>query len=170
MKRLLSILLALFSIFSCTFQDYEVGKSMETIITKATGAVYENDIPYSFQSVNNKEFWSTCKCFEDRIAACEVPEEYLSGMTTMALLKTCIDYPLIYCYSAYENELQAVKAISEFSNVYMELINRSDAADAIIDFYSKATVRTSVDSLSYGRNGTSLSLTQIHFLEILRHS
>lgn len=156
-----------FSIISCSPQHYEDPIPLNNVLTKVTCATYDIDIPYSFQSINNKAFWATCKCFEDRITACEVPEECLSAMTTKALVETCIDYPLLYCFSAYTNELQAVKTITDFSNAYQELLSRSDAADAIIDFYSNASVRISVDSLSIGRIGNRLTLTQMHFLELL---
>ena len=97
-------------------------------ITKAEelSTDFSIDEPYTFISENNSKIWADVIGIEDRFQVCEVPEEDLKRMTTEALVKTMLKYPLNVIYSAYDAPLDAIRLIFKNSALHRELAGRDE--------------------------------------------
>lgn len=52
-----------------------------------------SDTPFEFPIKPNSEKWQSLKTIEEMYDVCQVPKEVLAGMTTHALIETCLKYP-----------------------------------------------------------------------------
>ena len=96
--------------------------------------------PYPFFSVLSWDQWRRL-AGEERAAAIEVPEDILKEMTTLALVKTVVNYPSLTDYAyAYNYPLAAMNALIERSALFQELVSRENAEDILIWAYGRATV------------------------------
>lgn len=131
----------LFLISSCSLDNYEINNkdsvsalemvSVEDVIPSCkSDAVLE----YAYDEVNHQ------KSLEDRLKYCDVDSDKLSGMTTEALVKSVIDYPLNYLVHFYNDPQEAVSLVIENSALHRELLGREDAADAILKIYERAGI------------------------------
>lgn len=101
------------------------------------------DEPYTFQKLQDPNIWRTFKNMEEMIDACQIPEDILRHISTENLIVSCMNYPLFFTYSAYNNELDGIKIIIENFNGLIELQKRNLAAEKLIDFYSIMDIETS---------------------------
>ncbi len=72
-----------------------------------------NNIPYTYPIQRGTDEWLQLKTLEDKLAACQIPEDVLSQMTTDALIETVKNYPLainIYAYSTIDRGYEVVKS------------------------------------------------------------
>lgn len=69
------------------------------------------------------------------IAACEIPEEVLTAMTTPEVLESALNYPLNPDATLYSTPEQGFLATARRSNVYRELLGRPDLAEALLARY-----------------------------------
>lgn len=67
--------------------------------TKAGVFTVQTNNRYVFPAEKNFEAWGNIIGLENRFAACEVPENLLRAMTTDALVRTALNYPLNFIYS-----------------------------------------------------------------------
>lgn len=61
-------------------------------------------------------------------------------MTTEALVKTVLRYPLNFIIFAYDNPLDAVKLVLEYSPLHQELISRDGAAETILQYFENTNI------------------------------
>ena len=106
--------------------------------------------PFVYDSFESKETWSALITFEEKMEACQVPEAITSSFTTKALIQTCLNHPLAGLYLAFEDEFEIVKIL--YNNAFKELLNRRDAANQLVDYYSAVP---------------DICGSQMHFLELL---
>lgn len=92
-----------------------------------------NNVPYKYPITHGEE-WAKLygKDFDNRVAACEVPEEILKEMTTEALLETCLNYPLNYETTLSSNKDSTFTFLTGRSNAYKELFDRKDLVKVIL--------------------------------------
>lgn len=108
--------------------------------------------PFVYDSFESKETWSALITFEEKMEACQVPVAITSSFTTKALIQTCLNHPLAGLYLAFEDEFEIVKILSSHNNAFKELLNRRDAANQLVDYYSAVP---------------DICGSQMHFLELL---
>jgi hypothetical protein len=98
------------------------------------------DEPHTFPNVADHAVWKTFNNMEEMIAACQVPDNILKHLSTENLIITCMNYPLFFTYSAYNNELDGIKILMDHFNGFQELRKRDSAAEQLIDYYSEMNV------------------------------
>jgi len=60
-------------------------------------------VPYDFPVKEGALSNYVGKGFDNRVTICEVPDSILKMLSTNALLITCLNYPLIGNFTAYDN-------------------------------------------------------------------
>lgn len=88
---------------------------------------------FSFDEVTKPEVWKSFKNVEEMKAACQIPDDILSKMSTEELAKVCINYPLYGNYALYNDYETGIKAVMSGFNGFTELQKRADAGEKIID-------------------------------------
>lgn len=171
MKRLITIISALsITLISCQqnlVPDQPEGAGLaEEIITKSfsTGKVGPDD-PIVFLTDADSLFWTQVVTLEDRFVAFNVPATTLRKMTTAALVKSIMNYPLNYLVLFYSNPQTAVNLIIKNSPLHQELISRSDVVEVFVDIYTDTEIDISLDKSNYDRDYARLSLTNMLFVE-----
>ena len=115
MKRLITILSAVsIALISCQQNlvpdEQEITASADEVMTRtySTGKVTPDD-PVIFLPATNMKAWTDIESLEDRFEACKVSETRLSNMTTEALVKSMMNYPLNYLVFVYNDPKMAQK-------------------------------------------------------------
>jgi len=134
MKNLFLFFCACLIIYSCELKNE----------TTPSGDIKEPliDQVYSFKKLSNPEIWKTFNNLEEMQKAAQIPEHLLKVMSTENLAKTCLNYPLFFIYTAYNNEIDGIKVIMNSFNGFIELKKRTDAAHELIKLYSSLEVPT----------------------------
>jgi len=99
--------------------------------------------------------------------ACQMPQEILESISTDNLIKSLMNHPLFFIYSAYNNELDGVKVVLDNFNGFKELQKREDVADKILNFYSESNVSTLIESTKNFRNHKEYIIYHLDFLELI---
>lgn len=82
------------------------------------------------------EAWKNLKSGKEMAEVCQLPDSILTALTTEALVKTCLDYPLLL-EVFYANDLPTgINAVIQNFNGLRELIKRSDAATVLLEMYT----------------------------------
>ncbi|MBQ3246167.1 MAG: hypothetical protein IJB06_05570 [Bacteroidales bacterium] len=169
MKKHLSLLSVLFIMsVSCQTELIDIPDIDElSSLTKSfTIESIDADTPIVFLPEKDKDIWTRIETLEDRFAACSVSQERLDSMTTEALGKSILNYPLNYLVFVYNDPMYAIDLIIKNSAVHRELLSRDDAAETMVDLYTKTTLdKNNVKSSVYGSDSVVLSYTNTIFLD-----
>ena len=122
---------------------------------------------YVFLSEKDFKAWTDIVSLEDRLAACEVPASTLQAMTTDALVRTALNYPLNFIYSAYNDPFVAVDIIVKNSPLHQELFSRSDAAEVMLRYFDRTSIFKSEVKTMFNRDEISLTVSNEVFFEYL---
>ena len=107
MKKHLSLLSVLFIMsVSCQTELIDIPDIDElSSLTKFfTIESIDADTPIVFLPEKDKDIWTRIETLEDRFAACSVSQERLDSMTTEALGKSILNYPLNYLVFVFTKE------------------------------------------------------------------
>lgn len=143
MKRsiLIPICIALLVIVSCMSNEVVEVQQYNAVQTKSDSIAihkdYSVDTPIQYLAEINHNEWVKIRHIEDRIKACNPTQEELERMSTEAILKSLVHYPLNYLIFSYEDPLMAINLLAERSLIHHEFEKRSDAAQAIIKLFSE---------------------------------
>ena len=137
MKRLITILSAVsIALISCQQNlvpdQPEITTSADEVMTRtySTGKVAPDD-PVIFLPATNMKAWTDIESLEDRFEACKVSETRLSNMTTEALVKSMMNYPLNYLVFVYNDPKMAIDIIVNHSTLHKEYISTSEYISTI---------------------------------------
>jgi len=171
MKRLITILsiisVALISCQQNLVPDHpEIPAISDEVMTKSLSAgKITPDDPVVFSAAKDMKSFTDIGPLEDRFAACEVPASRLDAMTTEALVKSMLNYPLNYLILFYDDPNEAIDLIMEYSSLHQEFLSRQDAAEVFVDFYAAADLDISPEKGNLDGNYTSLSYTNTMFMD-----
>lgn len=123
------------------------------------------DDPVVFLSEDETNFWSQTVSLEERFKAFEVPASRLSTMTTEALVKSMMNYPLNYLVLIKSDPKDALDLIIENSSLHQEFLSRSDAAEVFVNMYASIELDMRVEKSNYDGDYICLSLANTMFME-----
>lgn len=151
---------------SLTPDQSDLAVPKNEVMTRAlsTGKVGPDD-PVVFLPAVDLKAWTNIGPLEDRFAACEVPASRLRNMTTEALVKSMMSYPLNFMVCAYDDPKDAIDLIIQYSPLHQEFLSRSDAAEVFVDFYAGANLDMSLEKSDFDGNYTSLSYANAMFMD-----
>lgn len=84
--------------------------------------------------------WKQIKTVEDRISACQIPEDRIKSISTKDLIEVCVDYPLYYSVISAPNIIEGINKVSNEFNGFNELISRNDCQIALLNKYKQFTI------------------------------
>lgn len=128
MKKILAILFLLF---------YLVGNTMAQSINK----------PYEYPIKPGSIEWKQLKSRKEKGDVCQIPSDILKNLTTEALIKTCLNYPLFKDLYFF-NDIQTGFDLQKGSfNGFQSLFARNGASVELLRMY-KSTNPSDIQSLS----------------------
>lgn len=150
---------------SLTPDQSDLAVPKNEVMTRAlsTGKISPDD-PVVFLAELETNFWSQTVSLEDRFKAFEVPSSRLSTMTTEALAKSILNYPLNYLVFAY-NPKDAVDLIIKNSPLHQEFLSRTDAFEVLVDLYAASGLDMRIEKSNYDGDYVNLSYTNTMFVE-----
>ncbi len=105
--------------------------------------------PYEYSIVPGTDEWNELQSLEEKLEACQIPEEIVSKMTTEALVESVMNYPMIIrlsggLWGGFESgrEYAFNKVKSEFNGL-QELCNRADAKDELVKYGERSDEKES---------------------------
>ena len=170
MKRLYSLIFVSLLLAGCQDRmSYQTDFPKGLPVTKAENLsrVYSNNEPYTFLVEKDFKAWTEIVTLEDRLAACEIPESTLNAMTTDALVRTALKYPLNFIYSAYNDPLVAVDIIVKNSSLHQELFSRNDAAEVLLHYFGQTDIDKNLQKTNFNRDDSCLTYANEMFFEYL---
>lgn len=88
---------------------------------------YTIDEPYEYPVVPGTEEWVALDTFEEKLELSQIPDEILQEMTTAALIKTVMDYPLaasLFAHDTPDDPLRSYNVVKGEFNGLAELDQR----------------------------------------------
>lgn len=123
------------------------------------------DDPVVFLTEEDTLFWSQVITLEERFSAINVPSSRLSQMTTTALVKSIMNYPLNYLILTTSNPEYVINLIVDNSQLHKELLSRPDAVEVFVDLYADAELDMRVEKSNFDGDYTHLSIANMLFVE-----
>ena len=100
---------------SKTAEESQSREYAQTIIDSeagSTSSLYSE--PYEYPVRPGMDEWKKYETLQQMIDACQVPEDIVDGMSTYALAKTVIEYPLVVNTPAYETPKEGIEEVSKY--------------------------------------------------------
>lgn len=94
--------------------------------------------PYKYPVIPGTKEWNLLNDHQEMIDACYIEPEFLSKMTTEALVETVITYPLFVDAFAYDTFDVGLQKISRYFAGIDELLSREDAYEVLEKFYNNS--------------------------------
>jgi hypothetical protein len=170
-KKLFSVCLYValaFAAISCNKTDFFVTSTEEiaSVMTKSFNPLsHDPQTPIDFFSEMDFKEWTEIASIDDRFKACNVPRSYLTGMTTEAIAKSLIHYPLNYLILFYDDPREAVKLVLSKSNLHQEFIQRTDAARVITELFASLSIDMSTEKCDFDNDYEIVSYSNGLFIE-----
>lgn len=123
----------------------------------------EIDKPYEFPVKPGSEQWAKLNSSIQKDEVCIIPDAVLNGLSTKALLITCLNYPRIVDFFLASDMQSGFNFYSKHFKGLAELLKRSDLNNVLLQSYLNLDIST-LKLLGYD---LKLSLTQVAFLELL---
>lgn len=125
--------------------------------TTFTSAAMDNEgsieIPYVFPITPGTTEWEELETIEDKINACQIPDDILRNLSTSALLETISNYPLAVNLYAYDSLNEGYNKVKEQFNGLAELDRRMkvtpNATASAIETYSHTMKNSKLSGNDY---------------------
>ena len=151
MKRFLTFLIVASAFVACDKdntpweEDMSVFRQTKTNVSILDAVPDPGTITEPINFFSTMSFWDEWRWIgtnDERAAAIEKPEyaDLVKEMTTLALVKTVVNYPINYIFSAWSDYERAMDFCVEQHAVFRELIARENAIDILIGAYVVAGV------------------------------
>lgn len=118
---------------------------------------------YPFKPGSEK--WKSLKSHQEMVNICQIPEGVIHNLTTAELIKICLDYPLFFTLTAFNNMQEGFEQVSYEFNGFTELFKRKDFGSLLLKVYEGINpyeVNTFTTDLEKGQ-----FMFRIFFLEVL---
>lgn len=170
-KKKYVFLLPLLILALSACEDYATPSSSPQTFSMSTKSSVEDlslaqiDDPIVFITEDNVSAWTSIVRLEDRFKACNVPELVVKRLSTNALVKSALNYPMNYLVFAYDDPQTAINLICDRSNLHKELLKRQDAYRILVERFALTDVDMSDTKSNFDQNYEVLSFCNEMFLE-----
>lgn len=103
-------------------------------ITMSTFTMYVKAQVYVYPILPETETWKNFKNHSDMLKATKLPAEYINA-NSADLLQSCLSYPLLFDYMAYNNPYYGFRKVILESNAFSEFIQRKDNGEVLMNYY-----------------------------------
>ncbi|TZF85559.1 hypothetical protein FW774_00300 (plasmid) [Pedobacter sp. BS3] len=119
---------------------------------------------YTYPIQSGTENWKKLKSHSEMLKATKLPMEYLN-VQSADLLQSCLSYPLLFDYTAYNNPYYGFKKVVLQSNVLSEFMKRKDNGMALLNYYKSVDIN-SINLLKneIEQGNLTLTLTAVEFM------
>ena len=90
---------------------------------------------WDFPVKPGSEEWKSFTTSQQKIDACQIPQEILETLSSKELVEICFNYPFLFGFYMYNYERAGISAMLKGFNGFEELSKRKDGIDELIDFY-----------------------------------
>ncbi len=139
---LISILL----ISGCTQPQSE--SPSDAAPTPSAGASDAYDFPIKPES----EEWQAFKSHEEMLKACQIPKPLLKDISTLGLIETVMNYPLLSDIFLFDGPQIGIDHVSAQFNGLAELLKRKDTGSSLLNRYR------AMDPAAIPSNGTEMQI------------
>lgn len=101
----------------------------------------KSNAPYNFPVKPGSEKWESFKTVSDMYAACQVPADVLSNLSTAALIQTCLHYPASSILLIHATPQMSFDEWKQHFNGVAALLARKDAPAQLLEFYKTVDVK-----------------------------
>lgn len=108
-------------------------------VEEVTEGPYSINTPYEYPVKPGTEAWFALETHGERAAACQIPEEILSNMTTEALVESVVSYPFITDILLFNSAEDGYTIVRDHFNGLQELEVREDGREALSQYYEHMT-------------------------------
>lgn len=93
----------------------------------------DNGEVYSFQVKPGTDKWKQLQTHQEMVVSSQIPKEKLSSLSTNALIRACLEYPLAFDVFAFDNlQIGFLTTFGKFSG-YQELLSRPNAGKEVLN-------------------------------------
>ena len=92
---------------------------------------------WDFPVKPGSEKWASFATSQEMVDALQIPQDVLEKLSSKELAEICLDYPLFFNFSAYNDERVGISATIESFNGLKELSDRKDGAHELISLYKR---------------------------------
>lgn len=124
-----------------------------------------NNIPYIFPLKPGMGNWETLKSGKEMADTCNIPDSTLDLLTTEALVKTCLSYPLLNEVFYANNLQEGIERLTKYFNGLPALFKRKDAGNELFKIYKNSNVKKLDETLTEEKQG--LFTFQFLYIELL---
>lgn len=165
MKKALLFIIAL-AAFSCSKEQSAEELMSSSIETKSLDnfALTSKDTLFTFDKITEPSNWRTYESFDEMVKACQIPETLLDSLSTEALYKLCVEYPLgPSCFLFNDSNFGLDKMLETF-NGYAELQRRLSSKDGSYNSLKKFS--TQFDNV-IAKKSTDLAPLEAKYKQLL---
>ena len=100
--------------------------------TCTTSFSQDIDAVYSFPVKPGTDKWKQFRTHQEMVLSSQIPTEKLSSLSTSALIRACLEYPLAFDVFAFDNLKNGFLTCLGKFNGYQELLNRPNAGKEVL--------------------------------------
>jgi len=162
--KIFTLLLILSVSVSCAIQNIE---NDDKAVQNARMATRSGDgLAWDYPIKPGSKEWAALKSGREKVEACQIPIGILARLSTKELAEICMNYPMYFEFTAYDDEKRAISRIIERFNGLSELSKRESGTLELINIYRDFPVTAQVQSESAKNLYTPITI-KLPFLELL---
>ncbi len=101
----------------------------------------QEKVTWDYPVKPGSEEWKALKNQKEKLDICQIPESILENISTISLLNLCFSYPLVYDVLAFNSIQTGMNEFKKNFNGINEFLQRKDAANLLVEKYSKIQPR-----------------------------
>lgn len=119
---------------------YGCSESIEQTLEKTCSSKLET------RSIEPRHFtfpplqWENFKTHQEKLAACQIPDNILQEIPTDELIKICLEYPLLFDAFAFDTPIVGLKKVISRFNGFQELMKRKDNCLTLFNYLKKIDI------------------------------
>ncbi|MDR1259561.1 MAG: hypothetical protein LBK65_09870 [Tannerellaceae bacterium] len=110
------------------------------------------------------EQWKAFTTYQEKVDACQIPEDVLSKLSTKELAEICMDYPLAFDFLAIDNARLGMRLTITQFNGLTELSKREEGTIELIRIYRKYPV---LEKLPEPSSADYFAPLLLHYCELI---
>lgn len=118
--------------------------------------------PYNFPVKADNPAWKEFKSRTEMADALQIPSDILKNLTTEALAKTCLNFPMFKDLCFFNTIQTGLNNLKQSFNGFQELLGRNDAAIELLKLYKLMKP----EEIVHAANDTLRGDFSFHFVEI----
>jgi hypothetical protein len=135
------------------------------LITSSFSAIAQENPIWDYPIKPGTEEWAALSSGQERLAACQIPQEILETLNSKDLARICIEYPRFLDYISFNDERAGIRVVINNFNGLTELSNRNDGAKELLELYKNYPILNHVPEDRTSRD--FYSLFRLPFLELI---